>query len=100
MLKQRISLAVAALGLGLMLSGCATIATETIEDRAQAEEATEVKIFNNSDTDVPSVAYFCLGEYGWASTLPLMQRAASKDTAALTRFPEYDPICADRKDTE
>lgn len=52
-----------------------------------------VEIYRNAD-NVPNVAYFCAGDFGWASTLSNDGTAAP----ALTRLPEYDFKCADQPD--
>lgn len=52
-----------------------------------------VEIYRNAD-NVPNVAYFCAGDFGWASTLSNDGTAAP----ALTRLPEYDSKCADQPD--
>jgi len=86
-------LAVAALGLAL--TGC----SETVGDREGGagkgadsyEDATNVVVYKNAD-NVPNVAHFCLGDYGWASTLSGGDSGKDK-ASALVRFPEYDVVC-------
>jgi len=55
------------------------------------DDATNVTVYRNAD-DVPNVATFCLGTYGWAATLSGGDSGADK-TAVLVRFPELDAKC-------
>lgn len=54
-------------------------------------DATKVTVYRNAN-DVPNVATFCLGQFGWASTLSGTDAAENK-TAVLVRFPELDKTC-------
>lgn len=49
-----------------------------------------VELYRNAD-NIPNVAYFCAGEYGWTATLS----NDSTSAPALVRFPDYDKRCAD-----
>lgn len=93
--KKNLALAGLALGFTVLLTGCGT----TTGDRdagggAKADtykDAQQVVVYRNAN-DVPNVANFCLGEYGWASTLSGGDSGADK-SSALVRFPEYDVVC-------
>lgn len=80
---------VTAVALTALLTGC----SQTTDDRSsgsgnqadQYEDATEVTVYRNADS-VPNVAFFCLGEYGWASTLSGGDTGANR-AATIVRFP-------------
>jgi hypothetical protein len=58
------------------------------------QDATHVRVYRNAD-QVPNVATFCLGSYGWASTLKNTTSDSASGSAApsLVRFPELDTTC-------
>jgi hypothetical protein len=58
----------------------------------QYSDATHVTVYRNAN-NVPNVALFCLGPYGWASTLSSGDSGANK-ASALVRFESYDRVCA------
>ena len=57
------------------------------------QDAQHVVVYRNADT-VPNVAVFCLGAYGWASTLKADSGGAGSGSPSLVRFPEYDKVCS------
>jgi hypothetical protein len=79
------------------LVACAGITTgdRTSGSGTQADsyqDARHVTVYNNAD-NVPNVAVFCLGPYGWASTLSGTDAGENK-SAVLVRFESYDKTCA------
>jgi hypothetical protein len=54
-----------------------------------------VELYRNAD-NIPNVAYFCAGDYGWASTLS----NDSTSSPTLLRFESYDSVCLDLPDSE
>jgi hypothetical protein len=60
------------------------------------QDAQHVTVYRNADT-VPNVATFCLGRYGWASTLKASGSSSSDSSGgaapSLVRFPELDKTC-------
>lgn len=93
--KKIYAVSAALLALGMALTGC----SQTVGDRdggagKQAdsyENATNVVVYKNAD-NVPNVAHFCLGDYGWASTLSGGDSGGDK-ASSLVRFQEYDVVC-------
>lgn len=53
-----------------------------------------VELYRNAD-NIPNIAYFCAGDFGWAATL------SNDGTAAptLVRLESYDAKCADAPDS-
>lgn len=76
----------------VVLSGCNSVNSDrTSGAGANADElrdTTAVVVYLNAD-NVPNVAYFCAGAYGWAATLSNDGTSAP----ALVRFAEYDKNC-------
>lgn len=93
--KKLLVLSALALTLSVGLVGC----SETTGDRDGGagnkadsySDATDVKVFKNADS-VPNVAFFCLGDTGWASTLSGTDAGENK-AATLVRNPDYDSTC-------
>lgn len=95
----RMSLAlVAALAL---LFGLAAQCSTPVEDRSGPngaqpdgyQDATHVTVYRNAD-QVPNIATFCIGAYGFASTLKDTSSGGSGSAApSLVRFPELDKTC-------
>lgn len=56
------------------------------------QDAQHVVVYRNAD-NVPNVAVFCLGAYGWASTLSGTDAGENK-SSTLVRFESYDKTCA------
>jgi hypothetical protein len=60
------------------------------------QDAQHVTVYRNADT-VPNVATFCLGRFGWASTLKASGSSDSGSSGgaapSLVRFPELDKVC-------
>lgn len=91
--KNRVTVVMAVGTLVLSTAACAAMATD---DRAGGSgtqpdtfaDATHVTVYRNAD-QVPNVATFCLGHYGWASTLSSGDQGANKPST-LVRFPEMD----------
>jgi hypothetical protein len=54
-------------------------------------DATHVTVYRNAD-QVPNVATFCLGHYGWAATLTTGDQGGNKPST-LVRFSEIDKTC-------
>ena len=85
----------------LAIDGCgSTTADRSTGSGTQADayhDATHVTVYNNAD-QVPNVATFCLGPYGWAATLKASGSSSSGSSGgaapALVRFPELDKTCA------
>lgn len=79
----------------LMLTGCVPVANQ---DRGSGAgslpdvvyDTQRVELFRNAD-NIPNIAYFCAGGFGWASTLSNDGTAAP----ALVRFESYDSTCRD-----
>jgi len=92
------SVAVAAALLIPLVSGCPGQPTEDRQGPAGTQpdnyqDAQHVTVYRNADT-VPNVATFCLGAYGWASTLKNDSSSGSGAAApSLVRFPELDKTC-------
>jgi len=93
---KKFSIAIVAAGaVTLTLAGCTPPANQ---DRSAGGgnlpdslyDTQLVELYRNAD-NVPNVAYFCAGDYGWASTLS----NDSTSAPALIRFPDYDKRCAD-----
>jgi len=92
-MKKFVALLAVPLALGLALTGCAT----ANQDRSSGSgtqpdkysDTSNVELFRNAD-NIPNVAYFCAGDFGWASTLSNDGTSAPQ----LVRFTEYDSICA------
>lgn len=55
------------------------------------KDATHVTVYRNAD-DVPNVATFCLGKYGWAATLSGTDAGENK-AGTLVRFESLDKEC-------
>lgn len=58
-----------------------------------SQDMTHVIVYRAPDL-VPNVATMCLGNYGFASTLKTGSADGSNTAPSLTRFPEYDKVCA------
>lgn len=56
------------------------------------QDAQHVVVYRNAD-NVPNVAVFCLGAFGWASTLSGTDAGENK-SSTLVRFESYDKTCA------
>lgn len=56
-------------------------------------DATHVTVYRNAD-QVPNIATFCLGPYGWATTLKTGSSNGGDTSPALVRFTELDRTCA------
>lgn len=100
MLKARYNLskAMKISGIALISIVALTGCSATLQDRSDGlgsepdtvSDTTDVTVYRNAD-DVPNVAYFCAGDYGWASTMN-----TSTGRGELHRFEEYDSICSDK----
>jgi hypothetical protein len=88
----------AASALLIPLAGSCSSATEDRQGPAGTQpdgfqDAQHVTVYRNADT-VPNVATFCLGRYGWASTLKSSDSSSGGGAApSLVRFPELDKVC-------
>lgn len=94
-MKKSLLSAAAAVALAVTLTACGSEADEdrtTGTEPDELSDTTNVILYRNANR-IPNVAYFCAGEYGWASTLSGTDSAGSK-AAALVRFPEYDKNCS------
>lgn len=84
-----------------LLAACGSMAPPPTTDRQGAngnradafQDAQHVTIWRNADT-VPNVATFCLGAYGWATTLKTGSTNGGDTSPSLQRFPEMDRTCA------
>lgn len=89
----------AAIGLvALSLTACSPVQNQDRDGGAGTDpdsvyDTSLVEIYRNAD-NVPNVAYFCAGDFGWVSTLS----NDGESSPALIRFPEYDAKCADQPD--
>lgn len=83
--------------LAFLLTACGATA---VQDRGsgggkepdRVGDASQVELYRNAD-NIPNVAYFCAGAYGWASTLSGGSGENTKPPQ-LIRFPEYDEVCS------
>jgi hypothetical protein len=86
-------------GLALALTGCVPTANQDRSGGAgklpdSLYDTQAVELYRNAD-NIPNVAYFCAGDYGWAATLS----NDSTSSPTLVRFESYDSTCADQPDS-
>jgi ABC-type proline/glycine betaine transport system substrate-binding protein len=83
-----------------LLAACGSMTPAPTSDRQGAngnradffQDAQKVTIWRNADT-VPNVATFCLGQYGFATTLKTSSTNGGDTSPSLQRFPEMDKAC-------
>lgn len=85
-----------AVALALTLTACGGQATEDRKGGAgnkpdSTKDTSKVELYRNADS-IPNIAYFCAGDYGWASTLSGSDAGENK-AATIVRFPDYDAVC-------
>lgn len=101
MMRRKLAVAGVLFALATVLTGCNQVTGDREAGGGKGadryEDATNVVVYRNAD-NVPNVAYFCLGEQGWASTLSGTDTGSDK-AATLVRFDEYDPTCLDGAST-
>lgn len=94
-MKKAITIAAIAGTFALTLTGCSAANMDRSSGAgSEADNVSDtslVEVYRNAD-NIPNVAYFCAGEFGWASTLSNDGNSAP----SLIRLPEYDSKCADQ----
>lgn len=96
---KKLSIALVAAGaVTLVLAGCTPTANQdrTVGGGKLPDSLYDtqlVELYRNAD-NIPNVAYFCAGKFGWAATLS----NDSTSAPTLIRFPDYDKRCADLPD--
>ena len=56
-------------------------------------DAQHVTVYRNADL-VPNVATFCVGAYGFISTIKAGTSSGDVTAPSMLRFPELDKVCA------